>query len=896
MLPKDDSLIGKQIGHYKILERLGSGGMGEVYVAQDTRLTRRIALKVLRAEFGSNSDRLQRFEREAKAVAALNHPNIVTLFSVEQSDDIKFITMELIQGKTLSRLIRNQKLSLNRFLELAIPIVDAISMAHQQGIIHRDLKPDNIMVSEEGRVKILDFGLAKLKMPTSTSGELRETESVLPTGSVTEEGVVLGTVAFMSPEQAEGKEIDHRSDIFSIGVIFYEMLTGQLPFQGGSAASLISSILRDTPRPVTELNPSVPPQIAKIVRRCLEKAPARRYQTTLDIRNELEELSGELKSGELLQSPTVPVRAPKKHVLVWSAVFAVLLIAGLISFWAFQRNRDSHKQLTVVNLMQLTEEADQELFPSISSDARTFIFASRSSEHWDIYLQRIGGTNRMNLTQDSKADNIQPAFSPDGEKIVFRSEREGGGLFLMGATGESVLRLTEGGYNPAWSPDGKQIAFATGNVTHPIRRPFVSELWSLDIATRNKRLISKGDAVQPNYSPRGLRIAYWGQTKGSGQVDIFTIPANGGEPIAITNDAAFDWNPVWSPDGKLIYFCSDRSGSMNIWKVAVNEESGRALGQPEPVTTGAAAGSQHLTISKEGRHLAYVARVETKSILKKAFDAATKSSTGESNWVMQGSKILAWPHASPDHNWIAFSTEGKQEDIFVIRPDGTGVRQLTNDPYKDRAPRWSPDGKTIAFFSDRSGKYEIWTIHPDGSGLTQLTRFPGAHYPAWSPDGTRLAFSHHHPNATFIWELKTSKALALPTLPDATQTFEAWSWSPNGKELAGIRHLDNGDHVGIIVYSFETGKFDSLTDFGEWPIWLKDNRTILFLSKEKIYSIDRQSKEYREITFTTHQKIAGSFTISPEENAFYLPIDTTQADIWLIQLGDSSANTAGTGK
>jgi eukaryotic-like serine/threonine-protein kinase len=887
MLRKDESLIGKQIGHYRILEKLGAGGMGEVYIAQDTKLTRKVALKILRPELGSSTDRLQRFEREAKAVAALNHPNIVTLFSVEQSDELKFITMELIQGKTLSKLIPNQGTSLNRFLDLSIPIVDAISMAHQQGIIHRDLKPDNIMVSDEGRIKILDFGLAKLKMQPSSSGELAETGSAFLTGSVTEQGVILGTVAFMSPEQAEGKEIDYRSDIFSIGVIFYEMLTGKLPFQGASAASLISSILRDTPRPVTELNPSVPSQISKIVRRCLEKEPSRRYQSTLDIRNELEEVSGELKSGELLRSGTVAAPTGRKRSFVSYAIVALLLlIAGLIAFLVFQRNRVQNKPLTVINMMQVTEEADQDLFPSISSDAKTIVYASRASDNWDIYLQRIGGKNRINLTQDSKADNTQPAFSPDGERIVFRSEREGGGLFLMGSTGESILRLTDGGYNPVWAPNGKQIAFATGNVSQPIRRPTVSELWSVEMATGKKRLISKGDAVQPNYSPGGYRIAFWAQGKESGQSDIFTIPASGGEPVAITNDAAFDWNPVWSPDGSLIYFCSDRGGSMNIWKVSVDEKSGRALGQPEPVTTGAAAGSQHLTLSKDGRHIAYVARVETKNILKTTFDALKKTSSGEPSWVTHGSKIVAWPNASPDNKWVGFSSEGKQEDIFIIHPDGTGVRQLTNDSYKDRAPRWSPDGNTIAFFSDRSGKYEIWTIHPDGSGLNQLTHFPGAHYPVWSQDGTQMAFSHHHPNSTFIWPLKTGKPFALPALPDATQTFEAWSWSPDGKELAGIRHLDNGDHVGILVYSFETGKIDSLTDFGEWPIWLKDNRTILFLSKDKIYSIDRQSKEYREITFASHQQIVGAFGISSDEKLFYLPIDTTQADIWMIQLGE----------
>lgn len=813
MLGKDDSLIGKIIGHYKILEKLGAGGMGEVYVAQDTKLSRKIALKVLPPQLAANTDRLQRFEREARAVAALNHPSIVTLFSVEEFQGLNFITMELVQGKNLSNLIPAHGMSLKRFLDLAIPITDAISVAHRQGIIHRDLKPDNIMANEDSRVKILDFGLAKLKPQTSNSSEFEETESDFSASSVTGQGMVLGTVAFMSPEQAEGKEVDHRTDIFSLGIVFYRMLTGQLPFQGASPASLISSILRDVPRSVGDLNAAVPPQISKLVKRCLQKDPDKRYQSTVDIRNELEEIAEEFKSGKTVKSAPIAGRFAWKPIIISSAVFAFVLFAGMATFLILQRSKVQNQNLTTASFQQLTDQPAQELFPSISPDAKNIVFASRALQNWDIYLQRIGGKNPINLTKDSEFDDTQPAFSPDGERIVFRSEREGGGLFLMGSTGESVLRLTDSGYNPAWSSDGKEIIFATLNISLSTRRPTTSELWGIGIATQKKRLLFKGDAVQPNCSPHGDRIAFWAQAKESSQADIFTISFNGGQPVSLTNDAAVDWNPVWSPDGNFIYFCSDRGGSMNIWKIPVDEKSGKALGQPQPVTTGVAAESEHLSLSQDGRHIAYVARVETKNILRIGFDALKKTSQGEPSWVTQGSKLVAFPDASPDNSWIAFVSEGKQEDLFIAHPDGTGTRQLTDDAYKDRAPRWYPDGKSIAFFSNRSGKYEIWTIHPDGSGLKQLTHYPGAHYPVWSPDGMRITFSHHAPNGTFIFQPHTNQIEQLPSLPDASQTFEAWSWSPDGKQVAGIRHLENGDHVGIMVYSFATGKLDSLTNF-----------------------------------------------------------------------------------
>ena len=296
-------MIGKTLSHYKILEKLGSGGMGEVYVAEDTKLHRNVALKILPPEMASE-ERRHRFEREAQAIAALNHPNIVTVFSVEESEGVHFITMELVQGKTLSELIPKKGLPLNKFFEIAIPLADAVSAAHEKGIVHRDLKPDNLMVSDEGRLKILDFGLAKLRQEFAQEGI-----SELPTQSATQEGRILGTVAYMSPEQAEGKTVDHRSDIFSIGIILYEMATGERPFKGDTTASILSSILRDKPASVTELNPDVPRDLSKIIRHCLVKDPEDRYQTAKDLRYELKELKQEVESGEVVEG--VRAAAPR---------------------------------------------------------------------------------------------------------------------------------------------------------------------------------------------------------------------------------------------------------------------------------------------------------------------------------------------------------------------------------------------------------------------------------------------------------------------------------------------------------------------------------------------------------------------------------------------------------
>ena len=283
-------MIGRTLAHYKIVASLGKGGMGEVYVAEDSKLQRRVALKVLPEEMAADPERKARFEREARAVAALNHPNIVTVHSVEEADGVHFITMELVEGRTLAKMLPKEGFSLSEMLEIAVPLADAVSSAHRTGITHRDLKPDNIMVDGEGRLRVLDFGLAKLHdTPVLGDGATHAETASAATG----EGRILGTVAYMSPEQAEGKTVDPRSDIFSIGTILYEMATGIRPFRGDTSMSTIGSILKDNPPPATELNHSLPHHLGRIIRRCLAKDPDRRYQTALDIRNELEELKAE---------------------------------------------------------------------------------------------------------------------------------------------------------------------------------------------------------------------------------------------------------------------------------------------------------------------------------------------------------------------------------------------------------------------------------------------------------------------------------------------------------------------------------------------------------------------------------------------------------------------------
>ena len=338
-LTEGHPMIGKHLAHYEILAKIGHGGMGEVYRALDTKLDREVALKVVPADMARDPDRLIRFEREAKTVAALKHPNIVTIYSVEEADGLRFLTMELVEGRTLTKILLKEGLPLDRLFDIAIPLVDAVSSAHAKGITHRDLKPDNIMIDGEGRLRVLDFGLAKLQGP-QWGGDGTRTTTVT---AGTEEGKILGTVAYMSPEQAEGKAIDQRSDIFSLGTILYEMATGSRPFLGDTNISTIGSILKDEPVSVTELNFSLPRHAGRIIGRCLAKDPSRRYQTAVDLRNDLEGLKDEIESGgTLLESavgrdPAADPRPPRRsRAKLWLPVFAVgIVVAALLVFQPF---------------------------------------------------------------------------------------------------------------------------------------------------------------------------------------------------------------------------------------------------------------------------------------------------------------------------------------------------------------------------------------------------------------------------------------------------------------------------------------------------------------------------------------------------------------------------------
>ena len=882
-------MVGQVISHYRVLEQIGSGGMGVVYRAHDTRLDRDVALKFLPPAVSQDPLALERFKREARAASSLNHPNICTIYDIDDVDGQPLMAMELLEGQTLrERLESRPPLKFPEVLDLALQIADALQAAHAKGIVHRDIKPANIFITRDGRAKVLDFGLAKME-------SLREAEADTPTeaGLITTPGMTVGTALYMSPEQAASEPLDGRTDLFSFGLVLYEMATGRRAFSGNSVV-VLASILHSQPTPATTINPQLTPQFQQIVEKALEKDREVRYQSAAEFRADLKRLRRDAESAAISAASRSAYAEPAvRPGRTWgaaaSAVVAIVALAIAAAFVWFRPADDRTANfLADATFARLTNQAGLESFPSLAPDGKSIVYSSGASGNLDLYLQRVEGRNTTNLTADSRADDTQPAFSPDGTRIAFRSERGGGGIFVMGATGETVRRLSDVGYNPSWSPDGRFIVCAQETIEQPASRySNASALWVIDVASGDRRQITAGDAVQPSWSPHGHRIAYWA-ADASGQRDLWTMPAQGGAPVAVTNDRFVDWSPIWSPDGRYLFFSSDRGGSMNLWRVPVDEATGLAKGDPEPVTT-PSSNSALITMSADGKRLAYVEQSSTQNLMRVAFPPGSRPDPPTP--VTQGSRFFAEPQVSSDGQWLATYSLDNSNNLYVVRTDGTEFRQITDDGFKNIAPRWSPDGSQIAFYSNRSGPFQVWLIHPDGSSLRQVTYGTATetyYYPLWSPDGRHLVYSSLDFNPFILdttrrWDEQAPEP--LPPLTDKGMTFAAWSWSSDGRRLAGWRLRADGVHAGVTLYDPAARRYTTLTETGRYPTWLADDQRLVFFRDGRLFILDSQTRAVEPLPSLSGYGEA--FTISRDNKWIYYEQNHREGDIWTIDLEGS---------
>jgi serine/threonine-protein kinase len=769
-------------------------------------------------------------------------------------------------------------------MPIARQIAEALECAHEHGIVHRDLKPANVKVKDDGTVKVLDFGLAKAAEPVGVARLANSPTFTSP--AMTERGMILGTAAYMAPEQARGKPVDHRADIWAFGVIVFEMLTGRQLFAGETVSDTLAAVLREEIR-WPEL-PPIPAPLRRLLERCLQKDPKRRLHSIGDALLDLD---------DAIAAPAPAASGPVASVNPWPARLGWMAaaIAGSVALWlSIAGSRAPAREARWERFTQVTDTEGEETEPSISPDGKSIAYASRVRGSWDVYVQRIGGRNPLVVAGDPDRDESAPAFSPDGQTIAYNEAQGTGGIFVAGATGESSRRLTDFGFDPTWSPDGRHIAFDTERISNPYTRLSTSGLWVVDLAGGPPRKLDEGDAAQPAWSPSGARIAFW--SVHGGQRDLYTIPAAGGSRVAVLEDAPLDWSPAWAPDGRFLYFASDRGGSMNIWRIAIDERSGRAAGAPEAVTAGVQSSIARPSFSADGSRLAFRSRTESVNPVALPFDPVT-GRTGTPVVLGSHTGTLVPTDVSRDGRRLLFTNLGeRQEDVFISASDGTGLRRVTDDVARDRMPTWMPDGR-ILFYSNRGGRWEAWSIGADGGGLQPFAamRDRDVIFPVLSPTADRLVATIIEDGRQrlrcFIAPVRGAPSAAWTELPDAhtaTATFVAKDWSPDGRRIAGfLITQDAGTQAGVGVYDTASAKVTALTTDRTVSVrWLPDGRRLVYFDEDRsrLVVVDAGSGQRiaTRLTLPLVPSMA-AFALAPDARTIYYGGIKSEADIWLVE-------------
>jgi serine/threonine protein kinase/Tol biopolymer transport system component len=836
----------QMLSHYRVLERIGAGGMGEVWRAQDTRLGREVAIKVLLAEAAGDPSRLKRFEKEARSASALNHPSIVTIFDFGTTGSVSWMAMELVQGRTLRELLTDGAPPIKRLLQMAVDLTDGLAKAHEAGIVHRDLKPENVMVTKDGRVKILDFGLAKLSQPeVDTAGSLATTMT-----RATEPGVIMGTVGYMSPEQASAQVVDYRSDQFSFGSVLYEMATGKRAFEGKTKPETLAAIIRDEPEPIGTVNPQVPVPLRWIVERCFAKDPEERYASTKDLARDLLAVRNHLSDATSgAESLTVSARS-RRRAWIPAVIAAAVVVALGVTVWSVRRHVWQNP-LAGAHFSRFTSWEGSELDASISSDGKFVAFLADHDGSFDAWEGQVGGGEFLNFTKgrfsslaNTFVHNI--GFSGDEAHVWFRVNSPEGkhhSVWLVPTIGGAPRVFLPNAVEAAWSPDHDRIVYFTPEPGDPI---FVADQ---NGGNARKICVDKPGIHQHyvTWSPDG-RFVYF--VRGiPDEMDVWRVSPAGGVAERLTHHNSRVAYPRLLDDRTLIYTAMREDGSgFGLYALDVDRPI------PHPVTAGleeyvsvdASGDGQRLvaTVANPVRDLwtvpitdhvvdessvshfklptvrASAPRFGRDCILylgsKGAADGLWKFKDGSETELWMGSEggVVSAPAVSPDGNQICFvvRSEGRGR-LYLMASDGTGAHRVAESLEVRGAPSWSPDGKWVAVAGSDDKANPLFKVPMDGGAPVRLVDGVNSviSNPVWSPDGRFILYSEGQGSATVRLQGVTPDKQPFP-LPEVSvgNTGDRYRFLPDGKSLVvtqGVLWLQN-----FSLLDLATGKQRPLTN------------------------------------------------------------------------------------
>ncbi len=830
-------LVGQQIGHYQIRSLLGAGGMGQVYQARDTRLDRAVAIKVLPSSFASDPDRLRRFELEAKATGSLNHPNILTIHDTGAHEGTPYIVTELLEGTELSSLLSDGPLPLRQALDYARQIAQGLAAAHEKGITHRDLKPANIFVTTEGRVKILDFGLAKLN-PIKLVGSVdAETQMQMPN---TEPGVVMGTVGYMSPEQVRGQEADHRSDIFSFGIILFEMLTGQRAFQGETFAEVMAAIVKDDPREISAANPQIPAPLERVTRHCLEKRPERRFQTASDLGFAIEAVAVFSDSQPQLMLKAPPESEPEKtsyqrERMMWTAISLVLLVAALISTMLWLRQPPSETRITRLSIPLPKDTgtlSSQAPDLALSPDGGRLAFSATAGKTRQLWLRSLDSFTTQPLAGTEGADS--PFWSPDGNSIAFFADNK----LKKIDTRSNVIEIicpAGSGRGGDWSRDGV-ILFCAGDG---------AALSRVNAAGGKPEVVTELDAARgetnhdyPSFLPDGQHYLF--HLFGKDNHGIYVGSLNSQERkllIPLSPDSANATRAVWSASGYILYALNRNT----LLARAFDPDRLEFKGEPFRV-------AENVIVSLTGN-----ARFTTSANGTLAFLQNREMDVAQLTWCDRSGKRLS--EAGTAEPWTSFALSPDDTAVALIRNEpnrlnslwqlnlaqGTSTRFVTDTDSANFFPVWSPDGEHLAFASARNSALNLYLKRTTGTAPEERlleTRFQT--YPlSWSPDGKVLIYAMGDPQTrTDIWALPLSGSVASERKPQPllqTKFDErAAKVSPDGKWLAYVSDETGTAEVYVTTFPQPGRTWRISKSGGNNPAWRADGKELFYLSGKQL--------------------------------------------------------------